>query len=145
MRRALVLLLVLLPLAAEAAPALRAKGKKAPKVEEVKKVRPAPPTPMAAQGPLAELSETLGSLTRLAEVCTPEAKPNPWRARMEGLIEAEGEAAQAKTQMQGAFNRGYAEFANAYARCTPAALAAEQAQRREAARQAQAISQRFGN
>lgn len=145
MRRVLILLLAALPLAAQAAPVVRGKGKKAPKVEEVKKLRPPPPTPMAAQQPLAELSETLGSLTRLAEVCAPDAKPNPWRARMEGLLEAEGEAAQAKAQMQGAFNRGYAEFANSYDRCTPAALAAEEAQRREAARQAQAIALRFGN
>jgi uncharacterized protein (TIGR02301 family) len=143
-RRLLMAVLMLaLPLQALAATPAR-KGKK-PKVEEVKKARPAPPTPDAAQGPLSELSETLGALALLSQHCTPDGTPNIWRARMEALLEAEGEPAGASARMNGAFNRGYSDFATSYSRCTPAARAAQEHLRRDAARLARVLSQRFGS
>lgn len=138
-----VLFMALLGASAQAAPALR-KGQK-PKAEEPKKTRPAPPTLDAAQAPLSELSETLGALTLLSQLCAPDITPNPWRVRMEGLIEAEGEASGARAAMQGAFNRGFNEFATSYSRCTPSAKAADEALRREAARLSRVLTQRFGS
>lgn len=145
MRRLSVLAtaLFLVPVLALAAPPLR-KGQKA-KPEEPKKVRPAPPTLDAAQGPLAELSETLGALTLITQVCAPDLAPNPWRLRMETLLEAEGEASGAKAAMQGAFNRGFTDFATSYNRCTPSAKAADESLRREAARLSRVLTQRFGS
>jgi len=138
----LAVMLALLPALAMGAPLTRKAQK--PKTEEPKKVRPAPPTPEAAQGPLSELSETMGALAVLSQLCAPDITPNPWRMRMEALVEAEGEASGAKERMQGAFNRGYADFSTSYTRCTPAAKAADEALRREAARLARVLTQRFG-
>jgi uncharacterized protein (TIGR02301 family) len=144
--RALLLgaMMVALPLQAWAQ-AQPPKGKK-PKPEEVKKARPGAPTPDAAMAPLSELSETLGALTLLGQLCAPTPDtPNIWRVRMEGLLEAEGEAAGASERMKGAFNRGYSDYATSYARCTPAARAATETLRREAARLARLLNQRFGS
>ena len=142
MKLLVLVLAALLGGGAQAAPR-PPKGKK-PAVEAPKKALPAPPTSDAAQGPLSELSETLGGLARLSELCAPDLKPNPWRARMEGFIDAEGEASGARERMNGAFNRGYADFSTSHQRCTPAARAAEDDLRREAGRLARLINQRFG-
>lgn len=145
MRALLLLLALALPLQALAATPQR-KGKNAKKVEEVKKARPSAPTPDSAHAPLSELSETLGALALLSQICspTPDA-PNIWRIRMEALVESEGEPAGASERMKGAFNRGYADYSTSYTRCTPAARAAQISLRQEAARLARWLNQRFGS
>lgn len=99
----------------------------------------------AQEKPLVEISEVVGALAFLSQLCSPGVMPNPWRSRMEALLEAEGEASGAKEQMAGAFNTGYADYATTYRQCTPAAQAATQALAREAARLARDLERRFGS
>lgn len=104
-----------------------------------------PPSSSLQEKPLVELSEVVGALAFLSQLCSPGATPNPWRGRMEALLEAEGESAGAREQMAGAFNTGYADYATTYRQCTPAAQAASQALTREAARLARDLERRFGS
>jgi uncharacterized protein (TIGR02301 family) len=107
--------------------------------------RPAPPVSTAQEKPLVDLSEVVGALAFLSQLCQPGATPNPWRARMEVLLEAEGEPSGAREKMAGAFNTGFADYATTYRQCTPAAEAARLALTREAARLARELERRFGS
>jgi uncharacterized protein (TIGR02301 family) len=103
------------------------------------------PASSAQEKPLVDLSEVVGAIAFLTQLCQPEAVPNPWRARMEILLEAEGEASGAKEKMTGAFNTGFSDYATTYRQCTPAAEAARQALTREAVRLARDLERRFGS
>ncbi|WP_284178410.1 TIGR02301 family protein [Rhabdaerophilum sp. SD176] len=107
--------------------------------------RPAPPVSTAQEKPLVDLSEVVGALAFLSQLCQPGAQPNPWRARMEVLLEAEGEPSGAREKMAGAFNTGFSDYATTYRQCTPAAEAARLALTREAARLARELERRFGS
>ena len=87
----------------------------------------------------------MGALTFLSQICSPGQEPNPWRRRMETLLEAEGESSAAHDRMAGAYNTGFADYATTYRQCTPAAQAAQQALVREAARLARDLERRFGS
>lgn len=107
--------------------------------------RPLPPISTAQEKPLVDLSEVVGALAFLSQLCQPSAQPNPWRARMEVLLEAEGEPSGARETMAGAFNTGFSDYATTYRQCTPAAEAARLALTREAARLARELERRFGS
>jgi uncharacterized protein (TIGR02301 family) len=121
-------------------PSIRRPGQDTPGVS-----RPAAPLSTAQEKPLVELSEVMGALTFLSQLCAPGTEPNPWRRRMETLLEAEGEASGTHDRMAGAYNTGFADYATTYRQCTPAALAAQQALVREAARLARDLERRFGS
>lgn len=106
---------------------------------------PPPPAPDPHHRPLTELSEIIGALALLAEVCSPGSASNPWRARMERLIAAEGEASGIAERLKGAFNHGYSDYATSYRSCTPSAKAATEMLTRDAARLARDIERRFGS
>lgn len=92
-----------------------------------------------------ELSEAIGALALLNQVCAPAARTNPWRVRMEDLVEAEGEASGLREKMMGAYNRGFSEYAISYRQCTDAARAARALLTRDAARLARDLERRFGS
>lgn len=121
----------------------QAKRKKA----SVETPAPAPPpsAPDPHHRPLIELSEIIGALTLLTEVCAPGSTANPWRARMERLVAAEGEASGIADRLRGAFNHGYSDYATGYRSCTPSAKAAVDILTLEAARRARDIERRFGS
>lgn len=121
-------------------PSIRRPGPDTPGVN-----RPAAPLSTAQEKPLVELSEVMGALTFLSQLCTPGSDPNPWRRRMETLLEAEGESSGTHDRMAGAYNTGFADYATTYRQCTPAAQAAQQALVREAARLARDLERRFGS
>ena len=124
-----------------ARPALRKKA-----VETPPPTPKLPPPPANAQEkPLLELSEAIGGLTFLSEICTPAANPNPWRLRMEALLDSEGESSGARDKMTGAFNHGFSDYSTTYRQCTDAARAARRVLTRDAARLARDIERRFGS
>jgi len=136
LRPALLLLLAL------AAPALAqpAKGEKAAQTPEATVEKPAP-----YDERLERLSEILGAVHYLRNLCTDKAEDN-WRASMQRLIDLEA-AGEPKRQerLTAAFNRGYRSFAAIYTACTDSAVVAEGRYRAEGATLATEITARFGN
>lgn len=94
--------------------------------------------------PLADLSEIIGALAFLTQICSPTTNPNPWRVRMETLLDAEGEIAGAREKMTGAYNHGFTDYSTTYRQCTDAAHTARRVLVRDAARLAREIERRFG-
>ncbi len=107
--------------------------------------KPAPVVITPQEKPLVELSEIIGALTFLAQICSPASTPNPWRVRMETLLDSEGEASGVRDKMTGAFNLGFAEYATTYRQCTDSARAARRILTRDAARLARDLERRFGS
>ncbi len=139
---ALFAMVIAMPQAGAQAP--QPKRKKA-SVETPATPPPPPPAPDPHHRPLIELSELIGALALLVEVCTPGSASNPWRARMERLIATEGEASGIADRLRGAFNHGYSDYATSYRTCTPSAKAATDMLTRDAARLARDIERRFGS
>jgi uncharacterized protein (TIGR02301 family) len=106
-------------------------------------VLPAPEAPYDDR--LERLSEIVGSVHYLREICGGEEEESEWRGMMSALIEAEAPEAYRKQRLTAAFNRGYRSFASVYTDCTPAASAAEARYRSEGATLASEIIARFGN
>ncbi|HXW70172.1 MAG TPA: TIGR02301 family protein [Methylocella sp.] len=67
---------------------------------------------------LMRLSEILGALTYLENLCLPNATED-WRAKMQSLLDAEAEAAPVKGHLAGSYNRGFHDYERAYHFCTP--------------------------
>jgi uncharacterized protein (TIGR02301 family) len=69
-----------------------------------------------------------------------------WRDMMQELLgEETTNEPQRAARLTAAFNRGYRSFASTYVKCTPQAIAAEEAYRAEGATLATEITARFGN
>lgn len=109
---------------------------------------PAPKAPVLPvnpqEKPLVDLSEIIGALAFLTQICSPTTSPNPWRIKMETLLDAEGETSAAREKMTGAYNHGFADYATSYRQCTDAAHTARGVLVRDAARLAREIERRFG-
>jgi uncharacterized protein (TIGR02301 family) len=105
---------------------------------------PRPALPAEYERPILELSETIGSLAFLTTLCRPAPGQNPWRRRMEELVETEGSANANREKLMGAYNQGYSAFSTTYRQCTDAARAARSVLVREAARLARDIERRYG-
>lgn len=101
------------------------------------------PTPY--DGRLERLSEIIGAVHYLRNLCTDKPEDN-WRASMQRLIELDA-ANEPKRQekLTAAFNRGYRSFAAIYTACTDSAVVAEERYRNEGATLATEITARFGN
>ncbi len=129
------------PPAQRARPVLRKKAVTPP--------APAPKLPPVTvnpqEKPLVELSEIVGALAFLTQICSPATSPNPWRVRMETLLDTEGEASGAREKMTGAYNLGFSDYSTSYRQCTDAARAARRVLMRDAARIAREIERRFGS
>jgi uncharacterized protein (TIGR02301 family) len=141
-----------------AAPA--AKAKKADKAEKAKSAAPAagavgapaagtaaaggaaPPPPY--QGQLVRLSELLGALTFLRDLC-PEKDGAEWRDRMSALLEAEAPSGPRRDAYVAAFNRGFHGYELTYRACTENARGASARFLDEAAKISRDVSYRFGS
>lgn len=143
--RGLVLLAALLPLAATPAPAQQPRGaaRAAPKPAE-KEPAPAPePPPAPYDRDLMRLSEIIGALAFLRELCAgPDAAQ--WPGRMKALMEAEGVTPGRRDRLAGAYNRGYRGYALTYRVCTPSAHEAAGRFVAEGERLSHALASRFG-
>lgn len=104
---------------------------------------PAPAVPYDKQ--LIRLSEILGTVTYLRNLCA--GKPEPqWRAAAEKLIVLDAGSEPARQQaLTAAYNRGYRAFAAIHASCTSSARLAESQYRAEGATLVREMTARFGN
>lgn len=92
---------------------------------------------------LARLSEILGSVHFLRNLCGEQAEPE-WRALQDRLVAAEAPEPDRRARMIAAFNRGYRSFASVYSVCTPSAILAIERYTAEGAGLAQEIVARYG-
>ncbi|MBW8322255.1 MAG: TIGR02301 family protein [Rhizobium sp.] len=109
------------------------------------------PVPETAEKPapyddkLARLSEILGAVHYLRNLCNKDGEPG-WREAMQALIDAEtASEPKRRARMVAAYNRGYRSFASVYTTCTTSAVAAEGLYRNEGATLAVEIAARYGN
>ncbi|WP_043616584.1 TIGR02301 family protein [Ensifer sp. ZNC0028] len=126
-----------------------AAAQKSPTKEPAKTETAAPaaveekPTPYDQR--LVRLSEILGSVHYLRNLCVKEPE-DVWRRSMQELIDKEtATEIKRRERMTAAFNRGYRTFASVYTSCTGPAIVAEQRYRAEGATLASEIVARFGN
>ena len=78
------------------------------------------PPPPIYEDKLLRLSEILGSLSFLRDLCGQSDGP-AWRDEMSGLLEAEKPSAQRRTRLIARFNHGFETFNAIYRNCTPSA------------------------
>lgn len=97
--------------------------------------------PPAYEPELLRLAEVIGALAFLRDLCA-ATDAQEWPARMQLLIDAEGEARAER--LAGAYNRGYRAFALTYRICTPAAERAIAGYVAEGDRLSRSVAGRFG-
>jgi uncharacterized protein (TIGR02301 family) len=128
------------------APAL-AQSRPKPAAKPAEKEAPAPSPPPDAPAPydrdLLRLSEIIGSLSFLRELCG-NRDAAEWPARMKALLDAEGTSPGRRDRLAGAYNRGYGGYAITYRVCTPSAVEAATRFIAEGERLSVALSGRFG-
>ena len=126
------------------APALAQQAKESAG-KEVPAAAPVEEKPAPYDERLERLSEILGAMHYLRNLCAEKAEDN-WRASAQRIIDLEaGAEPRRKEKLTAAFNRGYRSFAAVHASCTSAALEAEERYRAEGATLAAEITARFGN
>jgi uncharacterized protein (TIGR02301 family) len=141
------------PPSASAAPIPR-KAAKAKTKKQAKPQQPAGPQQNAAtpppEGPpppyepqLLRLSEILGALTFLRDLCG-EQDGEEWRAKMSTLLDAEAKAGQRRAKLAGAFNRGFHGYEITYRSCTDNARSAIVRYLDEGGKIAHDIAYRYG-
>lgn len=102
----------------------------------------APPPPYQAQ--LVRLSELLGSLAFLRDLC-PEKDGAEWRDKMSALLEAEAPNGPRRDAYTAAFNRGFRGYELTYRTCTANAKAVTARFLDEAAKISRDVSYRYGS
>ena len=104
-----------------------------------------PPAPVIApyDGGLVRLSEILGSMHYLRELCG-GSEGTLWRDQMQGLIDAEQAEGERLARLVDGFNRGYEGFKAVYRTCTSAATLAVDRYMDEGAKIARDIAARYG-
>lgn len=141
----LAVALALLPLAPvdaqQRAPAVRPPAANAAKPQEPQP--PAEPPPAPYDRDLMRLSEIVGALAFLRELCAaPDAAE--WPARMKAILDTEGVTQNRRDRLAGAYNRGYRGYALTYRTCTPSATEATGRYLTEGERLSHGIAGRFG-
>ncbi|MEK4032958.1 TIGR02301 family protein [Methylocystis sp. IM3] len=101
----------------------------------------APPPPY--EGQLVRLSEVLGALAFLRDLCQ-EQDGAEWRDKMSALIEAEAPSGPRRDKYVAAFNRGFHGYELTYRACTQNARDATARYLDEAAKISREVSYRFG-
>jgi uncharacterized protein (TIGR02301 family) len=105
---------------------------------------PVPEAPAPYDRDLQRLSEILGALHFLRDICgTNEGQK--WRDEAQALIDAEASAGSRHDQMVASFNRGYRGFQQTYRTCTPAAGVVIRRYLEEGATLARDITARYAN
>jgi uncharacterized protein (TIGR02301 family) len=113
--------------------------------KEVPAAAPVEEKPAPYDERLERLSEILGAMHYLRNLCSEKAEDN-WRASAQRIIDLEaGAEPRRKEKLTAAFNRGYRSFAAIYTACTDSAVVAEERYRNEGATLATEITARFGN
>ena len=127
MRAVLAAVCALTLFAAPAAAVERKPARSAPveKKAPEKKEAPADAAPGAPlyEGQLLRLSEIMGALAYLRDLCG-DGDGAEYRARMAALLDAEGTAPERREKLAGAYNRGYRGYETTYGQCTQNARAA---------------------
>jgi uncharacterized protein (TIGR02301 family) len=96
---------------------------------------------------LLRLSELLGALSWLTDLCAPGAAEQPgaqWRGQMAALMDAEAASEQRRERLAGAYNRGYRGYETIYRSCTPNAELVIARYLREGERIARDVANRYG-
>lgn len=104
---------------------------------------PAAPAIAPYDGGLVRLSEILGAMHYLRELCG-GGEGTLWRDQMQGIIDAEQAEGERLARLVDGFNRGYEGFKTVYRTCTPAATLAVDRYMEEGARIARDIAARYG-
>jgi uncharacterized protein (TIGR02301 family) len=100
-----------------------------------------PPPPYEPE--LLRLSELLGALTYLQDLCGGESG-QIWRDKMSALIDAETQNEIRRERLAGAYNRGFTGYELSYRQCTPNAQAIITRFLDESGKIARDVSHRYG-
>jgi uncharacterized protein (TIGR02301 family) len=100
--------------------------------------------PAPFDGDLERLSEVLGALHYLRNICGSNEGAK-WRNEMQALIDAETPTGDRRTRMIAGFNRGYSGFQQTYRTCTPAATVAIHRYLQEGAKLSRDLTARYAN
>ena len=100
--------------------------------------------PPAYEKQMLRLTEVLGSLHYLRELCQ-AGDGLTWREEMETLLEKEKPDEAARARMIARFNRGFRSFREIYRECTPSAAEAANRYLRQGIRLSAEIPGRYGN
>lgn len=118
-------LIALLGIVSGAQPSLAAGKLHRPSRRPVVAAKPAPPplvptepVPPLYEPQLLRLSELVGALTYLRDLCN-AGDGNVWRAKMAMIIEAEATTPTRREKLAGAFNKGFRDYEITYRTCTP--------------------------
>ena len=93
---------------------------------------------------LLRLSEMLGALAYLQDLCGHHEEGQIWHAKMAALISAEAKTSLRKERLAGAFNRGFRGYALTYRLCTPNAHAIIRRFLDESSKLAHDVAHRYG-
>ncbi|PPD46466.1 MAG: TIGR02301 family protein [Methylocystis sp.] len=102
----------------------------------------APPPPY--EGQMTRLSEVLGALSFLRNLCG-AGDGDDWRTKMSALLDAEAPEGPRRARFVAAYNRGFHGFEFTYRVCTPNAKAATGRYLAEAASISKDVTYRFGS
>ena len=102
---------------------------------------PEPPPPY--EGQLLRLSEIMGALSFLRDLCHDGDGP-AFRDRIGKLLDVEARTPERKEWLAGAFNKGFGDYQLTYRVCTPAARETIARYLDEAARIAREVATRYG-
>jgi len=137
---AALMLLALAPVAAQTqAPSGARPQQQAPTPPPL--AQEAPPPPYEPQ--LLRLSEILGALSWLREICG-DKDGEQWRASMRALMEAEAQTEARRQRLAGAYNRGFSNYETLHRTCTPTAETIIERFLDEGGKLANEVTNRFG-
>jgi uncharacterized protein (TIGR02301 family) len=100
-----------------------------------------PPPPYEPQ--LLRLSEILGALSWLREICG-DKDGEQWRSSMRALMEAEASTEARRQRLAGAYNRGFRNYETLHRACTPNAEIIIERFLDEGGKLANEVTNRFG-
>ena len=106
-------------------------------------VAPAAPSAPPYDDGLLRLSEILGAIHYLRELCG-AGEAGLWRDQMQALIDSEQPDPDRRARFVDRFNRGYQTFRTVYVTCTPAATVAIDRYVEEGRKIARDITARYG-
>lgn len=106
-------------------------------------VAPAAPSAPPYDDGLLRLSEILGAIHYLRELCG-AGEAGLWRDQMQALIDSEQPDPDRRARFVDRFNRGYQTFRTVYVTCTPAATVAINRYVEEGRKIARDITARYG-
>ena len=125
------------------------KAAPAPQAQPTPQGQPAPAPPPAAERPppyepqLLRLAGMMGALAYLRDLCG-AGDGDKFRARMAGLLDAEGVSESRRDLLAGAYNQGFRDYETTYRVCTPAAAEVINRYLSETARLAAEVAGRYG-